>query len=88
MCVQCVAKPSQIPAALTNIERFTEENSQTMLPPRLLLQRPMIRNVTIFGFAAFVTVLLINIVFLKYKTKPTWIISEGHFPVDVALGGT
>ena len=52
MCVQCVAKPSLIPAVYTIIEIFIEENSQTLLLPRLLpqllLQQPRIRNVKIF----------------------------------------
>ena len=49
MCVQCVTKPSILPATLTNIERIIEENSQTLLQPRLLLQRPRIRNIAICG---------------------------------------
>ena len=48
MCVQCVAKPSLVPAVLTVIEIFIEENSQTVLLPRLLLQEPSNRNVELF----------------------------------------
>ena len=48
MYVQCVPKPSLIPAVLTSIERFIEENSQTLLPAWLLLHRTKIRNVEVF----------------------------------------
>ena len=49
MCVKCVKRPSLLHAALTGIERFIEENSQTLLQPRLLLQQTRIRNVAIYG---------------------------------------
>ena len=46
MCVQCVTKPSRVPAILTSIEISIEENKQTL--PRLLLQSPGVRFVAIF----------------------------------------
>ena len=49
LCVSFVTKPSLNQAILTNIERFMEENGQTLLPPWLLLQRPRIKNVALFG---------------------------------------
>ena len=48
MCVQCVAKRFLIPAVLTIIEIFIEDNSQTLFLPRLLLQQPTLRNVELF----------------------------------------
>ena len=46
MSVQYVPKLILIPAILTSIERFTDENSSFL--PRLLLQRPRIRNIAIY----------------------------------------
>ena len=42
--VQYVIKPSLIPVTITSIERFTEEINQTLLQPRLLLNRPGIKH--------------------------------------------
>ena len=55
MCVQCVGKSSRTPAIFTIIEKFIEENNQTLLPPWLLLERIRIRNDEIFQLTAIVT---------------------------------
>ncbi len=65
MCVQCVAKPSLIQVILPSTERFIEENSQTQLQPRLLLQRPRMSNFEIFRLAAIVVFMLIDFSSLK-----------------------
>ena len=63
MCVQYVPKPSLYLAVLISIERFTEENSQTLLLPRLMLQRPRIRNDEIL------MICLVFFVTIRYKQK-------------------
>ena len=79
MCVRCVANPSIHPAVLTDIERFIEENSQTLLQPRLLLQRPGIRNVLIFRICCirYINVNQHFFVELLYKYK--------HIHISVTL---
>ena len=59
MCVQYVPKLYLLPAILTIIERFMEENNQPLLQPRLLLQQPRIRNVASFGICC-ITYININ----------------------------
>ena len=51
MCVQCVAKRSIIPAVLTVIEIFIEENSQTLLLPWILLQNSLKCDLSQFQFS-------------------------------------
>ena len=115
LCVQCVRKPSLLPAVLTNIERIIEKSTQIPLPPRLLLQQARIRNFPTFGICCinymngntctcYCSLNLIQIQGHSYKfdfcpwvfskhlstvTKQlTGITSVGHYPLQVALGGT
>ena len=45
MFVQFVTKPFLDPIILKRIERFTQENNQTLLLPRLLFQRRRTRKI-------------------------------------------
>ena len=82
MRVQYVPKPSLIPPVLPIIERFMEENNQTLLPPRLLLQRTRIRNVALCGICCISYIIVYQHIFLTSNTNSTTLLKVPLYPYE------